>query len=254
MKPVAEWKRYEQLRPDELAELVRTAPVVYWPLGLLEHHGWHLPVGLDGIKAERLSIRIAERTGGVLLPTMWWGGLGGHGDFMWTLYQPEEAARAIVLGSLAKLIAFGFRVFVLIAGHYPWEGILRDHLPRIQEAHPDVLILWGTEMSIGAPKVCLPGDHAAREETSYGLSLLPELVEMAALREGRGPQTLLDGKPLFEDEGCPYPGLDLDPASPRFAQLGADPREASAERGEAAFTPLVEHLAGVINRHLAQAG
>ena len=34
------WRRYQELRPDQLAELVRTAPIAYWPLGLLEHHGW----------------------------------------------------------------------------------------------------------------------------------------------------------------------------------------------------------------------
>ena len=39
----------------------------------------HLPVGYDGIKAARTCIRVAERAGGVLLPTMWLGGGGVHG-------------------------------------------------------------------------------------------------------------------------------------------------------------------------------
>ena len=55
--------------------------VAYWPLGLLEHHGWALPVGYDGIKADRICQRLADHTGGVILPTMWWGGGGGHGAF-----------------------------------------------------------------------------------------------------------------------------------------------------------------------------
>ena len=67
------WKRYEELRPDELAELVQRTPVAFWPLGLIEHHGWHLPVGYDGLKAEQLCRRIATRTGGVILPVMWGG-------------------------------------------------------------------------------------------------------------------------------------------------------------------------------------
>ena len=53
------WRRYQELRPDQLAEILRTAPVAYWPLGLLEHHGWHLPIGLDCLKAERICARIA---------------------------------------------------------------------------------------------------------------------------------------------------------------------------------------------------
>ena len=78
------WKRYEELRPDELAELVQRTPVAFWPVGLIEHHGWHLPVGYDGLKAEQLCRRIATRTGGVILPVMWWGAGGGHDRFLWT--------------------------------------------------------------------------------------------------------------------------------------------------------------------------
>ena len=47
------WRHYHELRPDELAAMRDETPVAFWPLGLLEHHGWHLPVGYDGIKAER---------------------------------------------------------------------------------------------------------------------------------------------------------------------------------------------------------
>jgi creatinine amidohydrolase len=70
---------YAELCPDELRELVATRPVTLWPLGLLEHHGWHLPVGYDGIKGERILARPGARTGGKVLPAMWWG--GGHEMF-----------------------------------------------------------------------------------------------------------------------------------------------------------------------------
>ena len=70
MPTTPQWRHYHELRPDELAALRDENPVAFWPLGLLEHHGWHLPVGFDGIKAERLCIRIAERTGGVILPRL----------------------------------------------------------------------------------------------------------------------------------------------------------------------------------------
>ena len=106
-------RRYQECRPDELAEIVRDAPILFWPLGLIEHHGWHLPLGLDGIKAERICQLIAQRTGGLLLPTMWWGGEGGHGGFMWTYYQPEEAAESILVNTVTKSVGFGFRVLVL---------------------------------------------------------------------------------------------------------------------------------------------
>jgi creatinine amidohydrolase len=248
--PQITWKRYHELRPDELAEFIESAPIVFWPIGLIEHHGWHLPVGYDGIKAERICIRIAEKTSGVILPTMWWGANGGHGDFLWTHYQPQEASELILVNTIKQLIKFGFRVIVLLAGHYPWQGILDKHLPTFREKHPEVLFLWGTETSIAGEAVKLRGDHAARQETSFGLYLLPELVDMRALRPGRDASAWPGGEaPPIEGR---HPGVCFDPNEPLFAQMGEDARTASAERGEEAIAPLVNHLTATIKRYLME--
>jgi creatinine amidohydrolase len=250
MKPEhqkARWKQYQELRPDELAQLVAERPVAFWPLGLLEHHGWHLPVGLDGLKAEQICVRIAERTGGVLLPTMWWGAGGGHGDFAWTLYQPEQAAEAILARTVKGLVDFGFRAVVLLAGHYPWRAILDRQMPPLQETHRGILFLWGTEIEIGGD-LRLPGDHAAREETSYGLALFPDLVDLDALRPGRDRSAWPGGK--APPVSTQHPGVCFDPADPLFAQMGEDARTATAGRGEEAISRLVAHLAAQIEAHL----
>jgi len=223
--------------------------VAFWPLGLLEHHGWHLPVGFDGVKAERTCKRVAERTGGVLLPTMWWGGGGGHGPFHWTLYQDAPAYTAILVETVSRLLEFGFRAIVLLAGHYPWQSALDKVLPQIVRENPQALLVWGTEMSIGGPGVRLSGDHAAKEETSSGLCLLPELVDLDALRGGRGSEAWPGGEAPAESDR--HPGVCFDPASPLFAQMGADAREASAEHGEAEVSRLVEALSVRIQAHLA---
>jgi len=245
------WRWYHELRPDELAECVKVTPIALWPLGLIEHHGWHLPVGYDGIKAERICIRVAENTGGVILPTMWWGANGGHGDFSWTHYQPEEASGAILASTTGQLLRFGFRVIVLLGGHYPWQGILEKHIPAIQKKHPDRLILWGTEASIGGEALGIRGDHAAREETSFGLYLLSELVDMKTLRPGRGASASWPGGQAPPVEGR-HPGVRFDPNDPLFAQMGEDARTASAKRGEEAISRLVGHLTETIDRYLGK--
>ncbi len=147
-----------------------------------------------------------------------------------------------------QLIAYGFRVFVLLAGHYPWRAILDRHLPALQEAHPEVLFLWGTEMEVGGKGLRIPGDHAAREETSYGLSLFPQWVDLEALRPGRDTSAWPGGQPPPAD--ARHPGVCFDANDPLFAQMGEDARTATTERGEQAITGLVEHLAGKINEHL----
>jgi len=244
----ATWKRYEELRPDQLTAIVAESPVAFWPLGLLEHHGWHLPVGFDGLKAERVCRRIAARTGGVLLPTLWWGWGGGHDRFKWTHYQEESTAASAMLTTTRQLLGHGFRAILLLAGHYPWQSLMDKHLPSLREEHPDALLLWGTEMSICGDAVRIPGDHAAREETSYGLALLPELVDLDALSSGRDDSTWPQGQPPpVEDR---HPGVCFDPSEPLFAQMGQDARTASSERGEEGISQVVDYLAVAIDRFL----
>jgi len=245
-----EWGRYEELRPDDLQRIVAATPVVYWPLGLLEHHGWHLPVGFDGLKAERICCRMARRIGGLVLPVMWWGGGGGHGGFQWTLYQPMAAPLQVAQNTLPKLISFGFRAIVLLAGHYPWRGVLQEVLPPLQEEKPEVLFVSGTEMELGRPDVSLPGDHAARWETAYGLALLPELVDMAALRDGR-PESEAWPEQGPPPEAARNKGVRFDPGAALFAQAGEDARKADKQEAARLVDALVEAVAGRVERHLA---
>ena len=244
------WKPYAELRPDQLADLVAAHPVAYWPLGLLEHHGYHLPIGYDGFKANRICERIATNTGGVILPVMWWGGGGGHDVFRWSHYQNAEATAAILVDTVNQLANFDFRDIVLLAGHYPWQSLLEKHVPPLVEQHSQVQIHWGTEITICNDAIKIQGDHAALEETSIGLTLFPELVDLKALTPGRNDSVWPNNQPPPPEKH--HPAVCFDPADPLFAQMGEDSRQSTAAHGEASIAPLVAHLSQVINQHLGQ--
>ncbi len=239
-------RRYEELRPDDLAAIVRDRPVAYWPLGLLEHHSWHLPIGFDGIKADRFCQRMAQRTGGVILPVMWWGANGGHGPFLWTHYQDPAAAGQIAATTVRQLLHFGFHAIILVAGHYPWDGILNEHLSPIRAEHPNSLLIWGTEASLAGWELGVHGDHAAREETSFGLALLPELVKMDALHAGRGPESWPNGN---EPNGIPDV-VRRSPDDPCFSQAGEDARLATADHGNESLQKVIAIITARVNDFL----
>ena len=244
------WGRFEELRPDQLQRIVETTPIAYWPLGLLEHHGWALPVGFDGVKADRFCLRLAAQTGGVVLPVMWWGSGGGHQDFKWTFYQDPDAGATVLDTTVRKLIDFGFRAIIIYAGHYPWQGVMDTVLPPIREAHPDVLMMWGFECNLAETEKEPPGDHASRWETAYGLALLPDLVDMNELRPGRADAEAWppSGPPPGADQ---YPGIAFDANDPRFAQFGEDPSLASAEEAEEYLGMIEDALKKRLREHLA---
>ena len=162
------------------------------------------------------------------------------------VYEPEDATAQILNRTTEKMIEFGFKVLVLLAGHYQWQGTLDRNLPAIREANPDVLMLWGTEMTICEDAVKLKGDHAAPEETSFGLALFPELIDMDAMRSGRDDSAWPGGK-IPSDQ---HPAVCFDTNNPLFAQMGEDSRNVTGERGEEGIAAVVGHLSLKINSFL----
>ncbi|MFA6451285.1 MAG: creatininase family protein [bacterium] len=167
--------RFERMRPGELEETAREQPVAWMPLGTLEWHGRHLPVGLDALKAHALCSRIAERAGGVVLPANYFS-TGGM-PFPWTFkYNPSLTARA-VFDTLRRLSAYGFKVIFIITGHYPPHQVLL--LMAVAEAFmasSDAVVVALPEFSMAAESG-YNGDHAAKWETSLMMELCPDLVD-----------------------------------------------------------------------------
>ncbi len=65
--------RYAMLRPDQIVARRRACPVVYIPIGTLEWHGVHNPVGADTLQAEGLALLCAQLGGGLAFPPLYYG-------------------------------------------------------------------------------------------------------------------------------------------------------------------------------------
>ncbi|MBN2151195.1 MAG: creatininase family protein [Candidatus Lokiarchaeota archaeon] len=209
-------------RPGQLEAAIEAFPAAYVALGSIEWHGPHLPLGFDGLKAEALLRRVAERVGkGVLFPTMYWRGYQTM-NFPYTIHTPSFSAKDIA----RQLYGMGFKVVVLVTGHYPPAQVrnVRGAATWLMKKHKDAY-------AIGIPEQFLLqdlgylGDHAAKDETSMGLALVPGLVDVTALPKG-----------FTYMERCT-----------RLGVMGHDPAAAaSAELGERAASAFVERLSSII--------
>jgi creatinine amidohydrolase/Fe(II)-dependent formamide hydrolase-like protein len=65
--------RITHLHPRELRERRDACPVAWIPVGTIEWHGKHLPLGVDGIIAEELCLKGAREIGGVAFPPAYYG-------------------------------------------------------------------------------------------------------------------------------------------------------------------------------------
>ena len=212
----------EEMSPDQLEEILAQAPVAYVPLGTFEHHGWHLPVCFDGIKAHALCERSAAETGGTVLPTFFYGTGGGHVGYKWTLILTEAQITPLISATLDHLANQGFKVVVLLTGHYPREQVDMVHrlAKEAQRRHPEVRFIGLTEPEITTP---LPGDqfggdHAAKYETSIAMALNPAWVHLERLTAGR------EETAVTLPETPKASSSTHDPSHPLYAIYGQDPR------------------------------
>ncbi|MCC6444172.1 MAG: creatininase family protein [Armatimonadetes bacterium] len=244
-KPFGRW---EFMRPDDLEEIVAAAPVAYVPLGTFEHHGWHLPVCFDAVKAHALCLRAARETGGAVLPAFFYGTGGGHIGYKWTVIVEEERIRPLLETTLDHLARFGFKVVAILTGHYPSEQVqmARRLAEEAGRRNPATRYIGLTEPEITTPMPgdAFAGDHAAKYETSIALALDPSWVRLDWLKGGREASEV-----AFPDT----PTGPHDPAHPLYAIYGQDPRRhASAEAGERMVQEIVSRLRDMVMERLEE--
>lgn len=63
--------RYWMMRPHQVVERRTACPVLYIPIGTIEWHGPHNPLGADTLQAEGLAIERAGRGGGLVFPPLY---------------------------------------------------------------------------------------------------------------------------------------------------------------------------------------
>ena len=232
------WPQVEQLA-------ARPGSTVVWPFGAVEQHGPHLPLGTDGLFADRVLDAVLAGLAAELpllrLPLQSIGFSPEHLGFAGTLSLPPELLIQQVQAVGQALAAAGFQRLVLFNAHGGQIALLQAAARQLRSRCPALAVLpcflWsgpeGIAELIPEPERTA-GLHAGLAETSLMLHLAPELV---------GPQRPRDG-----DRGAPIPpGWSLEGAAPcawltadlsRSGVIG-DAAGASAELGAQLFERLV---------------
>ena len=171
--------RYEYLSPSELRERLASKAVLYQPIGSLEWHNEHLPLGTDTFHALALAARLAGQVGGVVLPGFFWN-TGDCHDCDVTAHMPEDLYRPTLKSICLSLAPIPAKVLVLINGH---GGGFQNESPYViadelnADASYPIRVVVGDPYAPDVPtKNCI--DHADQGETSFSLQLIPQLVRM----------------------------------------------------------------------------
>lgn len=240
---------YGRLTPNEFLSRLTAAPVAYLPLGTLEWHGPHLPLGSDYLQSQAFFMEVASRVGGIVLPPLFLGpdsmkvfkGAEYYGMDMLQKASPEPMQltgsaywvpdtlfSGIIDAVLRQLHRVGFRI-VVAHGHGPSTRHFIDNLEELEKKHNlTIMCLWRNADERDS-QTEFQYDHAAANETSLMMALHPSLVKMEELPES------LEEEPL---------GL-----------LGKDPRVyASAEHGQRIISLHLDRMEALLREQLVQLG
>jgi creatinine amidohydrolase len=182
---------------DEYLALDRERVVAVVPLGSIEQHGAHLPMGTDSFQCEAIVARSEQLVPDLLLttPVLWIGNSVNHLGYGAALTL-DPTRYVTVLADIGRcFLDQGFRHLLFVNGHGANVAPLSTALHQLEleyiRARDDVKVAAATWWTL-APEALEgvrespPGaaGHACEIETSLMLSVRPDLVHMERARDG----------------------------------------------------------------------
>lgn len=214
------------------------------PVGILEEHGPHLPLGTDIFQVEAVVQDAAARTGSVILPTLNYGNCYSTRPFPGSISISFDTLRDLTKEILQELARHGVASVVIVSGHAGSGHMraLKQAGRRVIQEEPGLRVALLSEWDVlfghsgeTVEEVSIPevDGHAGTMETARMQDLRPELV--------RSPPP----EHVPEDEGFE---LSATPEEAMPDGYIGDPSEASSEMGSVLNTLATDALVDLFQR------
>lgn len=244
------WAAATRTEIDDVAETDGSVAVV--PVGSVEQHGNHLPVGTDSLLADAVSNEGCSRADapGLVTPVVWLGNSPHHVSLGGTITTDPDGLRAQLHDVADSVFDAGFDGILFVNGHGGNASIISTAVSSVGSTHPEREVTGLTYFQLAAPFIneireSEPGGmaHAGEFETALMRYLYPEHV---------GDETDAE----YMDDPYEWGLVDLTESGPLssyrpfedYSGSGAigDPDLGTAEKGEALFDRLSDELGSVI--------
>ena len=243
---------------NEVREGLEDMKTVIVPVGVVEQHGYHLPLSVDIHNAMEIASRASEASGCFVAPCVHYSFSGG--TLPGTINISPQTFSLVLMDICRSLVSQGFENIIILLGHGGAENTqaAKDAAAMFQRLSLDmtgvclaVVPFW--ELSPTYMKSFDERDfHAGKYETSMMLYWKPELVKM--------DRATLDSEDLVArmrlDPGaflCGHKDIDDDFVIPRLVQhpdmrvgVMGNYEGANAELGQVIALECAQHLAALI--------
>lgn len=200
------------------------------PVGSIEQHGPHLPLGTDWIIAGNLAQGVAMELGNCyLLPALPYSNSQEHLGFKGTVSLKPLTLSQMIKEIVTSLYLNGIKKIVILSGH-AGNWIIKPTVRELNLEYPDMKIIHGTSMGEIPPDI-----HAGEEETSQMLHIAEEHVKI---------ENALDKIPDTTQEYLDYVGVK--PISPQGTW--GRPSRATKNKGEIIQETKIKEISDYVNK------
>ncbi|MGE5111107.1 MAG: creatininase family protein [Acidobacteriaceae bacterium] len=201
-------KRLEEVAGFRLGDEVAAHRLTILPLGSIEYHGPHNPLGVDSIIISGIAEKVALRTKALLLPTIFLTQCPAHtAYFRGTFSIRPEVMTMYFADVLRNMVGMGFKRIFVLNGHDGNIGPGRGAIAEIAHEVQDSAILFASWWEF------LPGEmvktmgifsqsngghgHGGPLETSAVAAFRPDLIHLDKSADLPQPPDLSGGTPYF---------------------------------------------------------
>jgi creatinine amidohydrolase len=186
--------RMEELTSPKFAKAVEAAGgVCIIPLGIIEKHGPHLPIGTDLYEARETAFEAASKEYAIVYPPYYFGQIFEARHQPGTIAYSNELIWKMLEETCMELSRNGLKKIVLFNGHGGNTSFLQYFCQsQLAKQHDYIVVLFNPEPSesvekeIKSLKKAKLDGHAGEDETSMMYYINPSLVDQAALKNESG--------------------------------------------------------------------
>lgn len=241
MKTSVEWLR---LTCDQLEKArEQSEGVCILPVGVIERHGSHLPLGTDVFEADALAKGAAEKEYAVVLPPLHYSVNANSAHCLGAIDIRPRVLLDFIQNLLDEVARNGFRKILLLNFHggnrFLLPLILQEHKTRPEADYELYLPNPHAYESIELRPIMETQDnHAGELETSLIQHIVPETVDQASLPDY--------GATLKENYPVPGVVTPVDWVASYPDLYAGDATKASAQKGAQLFEAITTRLAKLL--------
>ena len=169
----------------QVEQYLKSSDAVLIPVGSLENHGLHLPLGTDFLIPDEIARLLNEKSNLLIAPTVNYGATDDLCGFAGTVSIGTEGLIMLLKSICDQLYRYGFRHFLILNGHGGNTAAIQAvgmHLYR-KGAYLANLNWW---LMAGQLDPAWAGGHGGGEETAGILAVDPALVKQEYLHSPEG--------------------------------------------------------------------